>query len=73
MGAGVSCFDAPLAGPPFPPDLPLPVDILGIGVEPLVGPHLASLEISFPGLDFSGVSLRWFPPRSEWISWRLPF
>ena len=31
MGAGVSCFDAPLVGPPFLPDLPLPVDTSGIG------------------------------------------
>ena len=31
MGAGVSCFEAPLAGPPFPPDLPFPVGTSGVG------------------------------------------
>ena len=52
MGAGVSCFDAPLAGPPFPLDLPLPVDTSGIGGGTSGRPSLGFFGDLFSGFGF---------------------
>ena len=75
MGAGVSCFDAPLAEPPFPPDLPLPVDTSGIKG----GGTSDRVSLGFPGrslfldLDFFVVSFLQFLLHLEWTSWRPLF